>query len=83
MCLNSDIERQFEFVQQTWVLGRSFNGLEDEVDPVIGHGNTPRCLTVPTPEGPLSLSAMEDFVRVLGSGYFFLPGKRAMSFFAH
>jgi deferrochelatase/peroxidase EfeB len=83
MCLNSDIERQFEFVQQTWVLGRSFNGLENEVDPVIGHGDKPRCLTVPAPEGPLRLSLMEDFVRVLGSGYFFLPGKKAMSFFAH
>lgn len=83
MCLNSDIERQFEFVQQTWLLGRSFNGLEDEVDPVIGRGNTQRCLTVPTPQGPLRLSAMENFVKVLGSGYFFLPGKKAMSFFAH
>jgi deferrochelatase/peroxidase EfeB len=83
MCLNSDIERQFEFVQQTWVLGRSFNGLKDEVDPIIGRGRRPRSLTVPTPEGPLRFSVMEDFVRVLGSGYFFLPGKKAMSFFAH
>ena len=66
MCLNSDIERQFEFVQQTWVLGRSFNGLKDEVDPIIGRGRRPRSLTVPTPEGPLRFSVMEDFVRVLG-----------------
>jgi hypothetical protein len=34
MCLNADIERQFEFIQQTWLRAPSFHGLRSEVDPV-------------------------------------------------
>ena len=81
MCLNADIERQFEFVQQTWLLGRSFNGLEDEIDPITGHGSQ-HALTVPMPGAPLRFTGMQDFAKVLGSGYFFLPGKSAMQFLA-
>nr|MBA3386955.1 peroxidase [Chthoniobacterales bacterium] len=36
ICLNSDIERQFEFVQQTWINNPVFHGLTGEVDPLIG-----------------------------------------------
>ena len=39
LCLNSDIERQFEFVQQTWVNNPVFGGLNGEVDPLIGNIN--------------------------------------------
>jgi hypothetical protein len=82
MCLNADIERQFEFVQQTWVLGRSFHGLEYEVDPIIANKSAPHIFTIPTANGPLRLKGLKDFVKVLGGGYFFLPGKRAIQFLA-
>ena len=36
LCLNGDIERQFEFVQQTWINNPVFGGLDGEVDPLIG-----------------------------------------------
>ncbi len=39
ICLNSDIERQFEFVQQTWINNPVFGGLNGEVDPLIGNIN--------------------------------------------
>jgi Dyp-type peroxidase family len=39
LCLNTDIERQFEFVQQTWVNNPVFGGLNGEVDPLIGNIN--------------------------------------------
>lgn len=39
LCLNADIERQFEFVQQTWVNNPVFGGLNGEVDPLIGNIN--------------------------------------------
>lgn len=83
MCLNADIERQFEFVQQTWMLGRSFNGLEGEVDPIIANDSSPHVFTIPTANGPLCLKGMKDFVKVRGGGYFFLAGKRAIRFLAH
>jgi deferrochelatase/peroxidase EfeB len=80
MCLNADIERQFEFVQQNWALSPSFHGLDAEVDPILGHGGASRVLTVPTEHGPLRLKDVRDFVTVRGGGYFFLPGRITMRF---
>jgi deferrochelatase/peroxidase EfeB len=37
MCFNADIERQFEFVQQSWMGSSSFQGLDSEVDPFAMH----------------------------------------------
>jgi deferrochelatase/peroxidase EfeB len=81
MCLNADIERQFEFVQQTWTTSTSFHGLENEVDCFSPAGGTKR-FTVPTAHGPLCFPRMTDFVRMRGGGYFFLPGRRALLFLA-
>ncbi len=81
MCLNADIERQFEFVQQTWTNAASFHGLENEVDCFSPAGRTKR-FTIPTAHGPLCLPRMADFVTMKGGGYFFLPGRRALRFLA-
>jgi deferrochelatase/peroxidase EfeB len=83
MCLNVDIERQFEFVQKTWLLGSSFEGLDAEVDPVLGQRTESDVLTIPTPCGPLRVKGLKDFVTVKGSGYFFLPGKKAIRFLSY
>jgi hypothetical protein len=40
ICLNTDIARQFEFVQQTWLLNRNFATLFDETDPLSGRKAT-------------------------------------------
>lgn len=77
MCVNADIERQFEFLQQSWILGANFHGLENEVDPIIGC--TQREMIVPTPNGPLRLRNLGEFVTVLGGGYFFMPGRSALA----
>ncbi len=84
MCLNSDLERQFEFVQQTWMLAPSFNGLRNEVDPIVGAKRpaAQATFTIPTPTGPIILKNLEKFVRVRGGGYFFLPSRRALHFLA-
>jgi hypothetical protein len=47
MCLNGDIERQFEFVQQTWVDGSSFHGLSGERDPLTGERGGAEGHTIP------------------------------------
>ncbi|MGH7073048.1 MAG: hypothetical protein ACREFD_02460 [Stellaceae bacterium] len=83
LCLNVDIERQFEFVQKTWLCGPSFAGLEREVDPVLGQRTESDVLTIPTPRGPVRVTGLKDFVTVKGSGYFFLPGKSAFRFLCH
>ncbi|HTU62374.1 MAG TPA: hypothetical protein VMF89_28135, partial [Polyangiales bacterium] len=86
MCLNADIERQFEFIQQTWLRAPSFHGLHNEVDPMaIGADNVTQgqnLLTVPTPQGPVQLKGLAEFVRVIGSGYFFMPGRKCLEFLA-
>lgn len=79
MCLNADIERQFEFLQQTWLLGPNFHGLDNETDPIVGAGGQNQALTVPLPNGTVRLEPMSRFVRTMGGGYFFLPGKDCLS----
>ena len=81
MCLNGDIERQFEFVQQTWLMSPSFHGLSCEKDPVLGDGETGACgFTIPSRDGPIALSPMPAFITTKGGGYFFLPGKRLIDY---
>lgn len=82
MCLNTDIERQFEFVQQTWASARLFHGLDGEVDPLLGRGGKGGRLTIPTEEGPILVRGIQDFVTVRGGSYFFLPGRRALRYLA-
>jgi Dyp-type peroxidase family len=78
MCLNSDIERQFEFVQQSWINSGHFHGLDGESDPMMGSEGGR--FTIPTRDGPVQLSGLSQFVTLRGGGYFFLPGKRLLTF---
>ena len=81
MCLNGDLERQFEFVQQTWLGSETFHGLSRERDPITSdRAGCPAGYTIPTRDGPLRLSPMTNFVKPLGGGYFFLPGRRLLEF---
>ena len=81
MCLNGDIERQFEFVQQTWLMSPSFHGLSCEKDPVLGDGEAGACgFTVPSRYGPLALSPLPSFITTRGGGYFFMPGRRLIEY---
>lgn len=83
MCLNADIERQFEFIQQTWAGARLFHGLDGEADPILGRGGKGGRLTIPTERGPILVSGILDFVTVRGGGYFFMPGQRTLRFLAN
>ncbi len=83
MCLAGDIERQFEFIQQTWMGSTKFHGLNAETDPIASDGQAGRCgFTVPTRAGPISLGHMPRFVTMRGGGYFFLPGKQLLDWLA-
>lgn len=82
MCLNADIERQFEFVQQTWMDGASFHGLSGERDPLTGNRAGADSHTIPTYQGSMRLKNLPAFVSTRGGGYFFLPGRRTMEYLA-
>jgi deferrochelatase/peroxidase EfeB len=63
LCLNSDIERQFEFVQQTWVNNPVFGGLNGEVDPLIGNISKTETPSVnPSPGNSDSGDAQRDAI---------------------
>jgi Dyp-type peroxidase family len=76
ICLNTDIARQFEFVQQIWLLNSNFATLFGEVDPLIG------------PEGRMTIAEqplrrtvhVKTFVKMAGGDYFFLPSLPALRY---
>lgn len=82
MCLNADIERQFEFLQRNWALNPSFHNVLNEQDPLLGRASGVGHYTIPTRQGPLRLSGLPDFVAMRGGGYFFLPGRRTLAWLA-
>lgn len=83
VCLNADIERQFEFVQHTWLTNPYFAGLYDEVDPLVG-GPPPAGGAFTWPAGPVrrKLTGLTSVVTVKGGAYLFLPGVRALRYLA-
>lgn len=81
LCAN--LTRQFEFVQHTWVNNPKFDGLYDDVDPLIGpRGSGGATFTVPERPVRERFGGLPTFVTVRGGGYFFLPGLRALRYLA-
>ena len=83
ICLNSDIERQFKFVQQTWLNNPVFGGLDGEVDPLVGNLAKGDCgYTVQSRPMRSRVHNLERFVTLKGGAYFFLPSIRALRYLA-
>ena len=76
--INADIQRQFEFVQQTWINDPTFEGLYDNKDPIIGDNGAQdgHSYTMTIPRRPIrkQVRNIPRFVTIRGGGYFFLPG---------
>jgi deferrochelatase/peroxidase EfeB len=88
VCLCANIVRQFEFVQNAWLMGTKFNGLTEESDPLLGNraavGKCPADnFSIPR-EGMLArrLTSIPKFITVRGGAYFFMPGLRALRYIA-
>ncbi|MGH8765576.1 MAG: Dyp-type peroxidase, partial [Burkholderiales bacterium] len=81
-CLNANIERQFEFVQQSWLMNPDFGELRGETDPLLGNcpAGKSRHLTLQKPILRERMEGLTQFVTVRGGAYFFLPGLRALDF---
>lgn len=81
IALNSDLDRQFEFVQQRWIENPKFPDLFNETDPALGGAgrefSMPGCMPVGT-----RLTGLPQFTTVTGGGYFFLPSLGALKFIA-
>jgi Dyp-type peroxidase family len=88
LCLNANISRQFEFVQNAWVNSNKFSGLSEETDPLLGNRQpVPGCpvtsdFTRPREDGiPRRVSNLPQFITLRGGAYFFLPSLRALRYF--
>jgi Dyp-type peroxidase family len=92
ICFNTDIARQFEFVQHTWINNPKFEGLYSEPDPLVAQHADPR---LPETRGESTTTftvqacpvrhrerKIEPFVQMKGGEYFFLPGLRALQYLA-
>jgi Dyp-type peroxidase family len=83
ICLNSDIERQFEFVQQNWINNQTFGGLFDEVDPLVGRLRDGNLFTIQAEPIRRRVHNIPEFVTIKGGGYFFMPGIQALRYLAN
>jgi Dyp-type peroxidase family len=89
MCINADISRQFEFLQNGWINNQKFNGLYDERDPLIANHHNPQdarktgTFRIPGDGLRTRITDLPEFVQVKGGAYFFIPGLRALSFLAN
>jgi Dyp-type peroxidase family len=88
ICLNANISRQFEFVQNAWLMNSKFNGMSGESDPLLGNrepiagGASTDSFGIPRETGLGSkISGLPQFIKVHGGAYFFLPGLRALRYF--
>src|SRR5262249_55006475 len=87
VCLNANISRQFEFLQNAWVMSTKFSGLTGESDPLLGNrGAIAGCpatddFTAPE-DGSLGrrVGGLPQFITVRGGAYFFMPSLRALRF---
>ncbi|MDC0709473.1 peroxidase [Stigmatella sp. ncwal1] len=91
IALNANIQRQFEFIQQSWVNNPKFGGHYDSRDPILGANHDPEregsrlaehSVTIPAEPMRHHIKGLPRFVHVRGGGYFFLPGIQALRFLA-
>jgi Dyp-type peroxidase family len=82
--VNTDIARQFEFVQQTWMNDDGFHSLYDNKSPVIGNNDPqaryPSGMVLQRDPVRRRLLGLPRFVYARGGEYFFLPSIKALEF---
>jgi len=92
ICFNTDIGRQFEFVQNTWVNSLKFDGLYADPDPVIAphkpasdpdtHPEEISRFTVQRCPVRHQVNKIPRFVTIRGGAYLFMPGIKALQYLA-
>jgi len=86
LCVNTNIQRQFEFIQDNWTNNPDFNKLYQNKDPIIGDNahsqQAPSYMTIPQTPVRYRTQALPRFVTVLGGAYLFMPSLTALRFLA-
>jgi Dyp-type peroxidase family len=74
VCYQSDIERQFEFIQARWLGDGNSLRLGADRDPLVSPGDELGEMVIPNRKGPGFLTEIPAFVTSKGGGYYLLPG---------
>jgi Dyp-type peroxidase family len=82
IALNADFQRQFEFIQRTWINNPNFAGLCDNKDPIVGNNDRKGAMVIQDQTINSRVHGLPRFVTVKGGGYFFMPGKKALLYLA-
>lgn len=87
IAFQSDIGKQFEFIQHTWCNYPNFMNLYDDPDPLIGTMDTPlpgyqQRFTIQAEPAPKVIHGLVPFTRIRGGAYFFFPGITAIRYLA-
>ena len=89
VCLNANISRQFEFLQNAWIVNTKFSGMTSESDPLLGtRSEVDGCPVTADFNQPRAgrlrrrVAGLPQFVTVRGGAYFFLPSLRALRYLA-
>ncbi len=87
ICFNTNIARQFEFIQHTWTDNSKFQGMYEDPDPVLGIKDSrnkahTHDFTIPAKPLRRKIQGLKRHVHVIGGAYFFMPGIRALRFLA-
>ena len=77
VCLNASIARQFELVQSHWLNDGDAFGLGSDRDFLLGRADPAGKMTVPG-DPPRFFSPQQQFVRMRGGEYLFVPGMTAL-----
>jgi deferrochelatase/peroxidase EfeB len=87
VAVNANIQRQFEFIQNAWIIRTKFDGMTEESDPLLGNrepvAGCPFTSTFSLPQnGHVRRRIMNvpQFITVRGGAYFFLPSMRALRY---
>lgn len=78
--LNADIQRQYEFVQQTWFNIPTFNAEFSTKDPFVGDNNGTGYMTLQDEPYRKRIPHMPRFVRTRAAAYLFMPSLTALRF---
>jgi deferrochelatase/peroxidase EfeB len=90
LALNANIQRQFEFLQNAWLMRTKFDGVTEESDPLLGNrepvGGCPftNTFSMPQSEGVRRrLMDVPQVIAVRGGAYLFMPSIRALKYLSH
>lgn len=87
VAINDNIQRQFEFVQNAWLMRTKFDGLTEESDPLLGNREPviecpfTNTFSIPQSDGiRRRIMEVPRFISVRGGAYFFLPSLSALRY---